>query len=142
MTDNKADANIARNIYALLLRCSPELIIYYQSRLPPHELVAGKLINSATLSQTTICVTGIDDKNYNFDLDINSQLYQSKGNWIWIKHIAIYMHTTRLFSIPIVKPRVIDLPYNQHRVCAHQLFKDIADELRPVVDAHLTMLLK
>lgn len=142
MTDTKTDTNIARNIYALLLKCNPEMTIRYLSRLPVHELVAGKLINSATLSQATICVTGIDDINYNLDLDIDSQLYQSKGNWIWVKDIAIYMHKKRLFDVPITKPRVIDLPYHQHRVCAHQLFKDIAGELQPVLDEYLMMLLK
>ncbi len=125
-----------RNTYALFTLCNPELIEPFSSRIPNHEIVAAKLITSTHNHAASVCINSIEDEQYQFKLDLESRTYLSKGDWIWVKQIEIYFPNTVLLNINI-KPRVIDLPYINNNICAHWLFKNVADELSQMLDCYL-----
>ncbi len=124
-----------RNIYALLSSCNPNLIATYQERIPDHYKVAAKLITSVNKNSASICIYSIDDKHYQFRLDLESRNYWSKGNWIWIKQIDINYPEEFLFSITL-NPRVIDIPYSNNDICAHWLFRYIAEEVYQTLNTY------
>jgi len=128
--------NTVRNTYALFTLCNPELVKPFISRIPNHEIVAAKLITSTHNHAASIRISSIEDEQHEFNLDLESRTYQSKGDWIWVKQIDIYFPNTALFNINI-KPRVIDLPYINNSICAHWLFKNVAQELNQALDYHL-----
>ena len=125
-----------RNIYALLSLSNPELIASYKDRIKDHEIVAAKLIATTHSNCGSVEITNIDNKQYLFNLDLMTRVYQSKGNWIWVKQVNVVFPESLLFSLSI-NPRVIDMPYSSNQICAHWLFKNFTLELNQFLDCYL-----
>lgn len=117
-----------RYLFTLLSQSNADLAKPLEEKLPQHERVAAQLIVSNKMLEFTTCVTSVDGKNYFFSLDKSSRIFQSKGNWIWVACLEIYADKNLILSLPI-QSRVIDIPYSQHAVCAHWLFRNIKREL-------------
>lgn len=127
-----------RNILALFSLCNPELIKPLESRVPANELVAANLISKLHYDDASICIHAVDGNQYNFKLDLNDRIYQSKGNWVWVKQIDICYPAENLLNITVLPSRVIDLPYSDTRLCAHWLFRNVSREInQEVVDSYL-----
>lgn len=125
-----------KNILAIFSLSNPELIEALTHKAADSELVAAKLISSVHKDDVCVGIKAVDHQQYQFDLDLSSRVYQSKGNWIWVNQIDIYFCQKKLLNV-IIKPRVIDLPYTNNRLCAHWLFKNIADELKSLINNYL-----
>ncbi len=125
-----------RNIYAFFSLCNPELLVTINPGIPESDLVAAKLITSLHKDEAKICINTIEDNHYQFDLDLSSRIYQSKGNWIWVKEIEVQFPKEYLFDLTL-NPRVIDLPYSNKCLCAHWLFKNMTEELTQLLDNYL-----
>lgn len=125
-----------RNIYALFALSNPEILEPFKARIPEHEIVAARLISCAHHLDASIRIKNIDDEQSKFKLDLESRIYQSKGNWIWVEQLDIYFPETILLTISI-SPRVLDLPYTNNNICAHWLFRNIAQELNKLLNTYL-----
>ena len=124
-----------RDLYALLSLCNPELIKPFQSKIAKQHIVSAKLI-AALHTNATIIITSVDNKEYEFPLNLNSRIYQSKGDWIWVSQIEVIYPTDTVISISIY-PRVIDIPYTKNSVCAYWLFKNINKELIETLNSRI-----
>ncbi|MFK7795398.1 MAG: hypothetical protein AB8B89_08620 [Gammaproteobacteria bacterium] len=125
-----------RDLYALLSLSNPDLIHLYKSRIAKHSIVAAKLVASNPKYQATTIITTVDNRGYEFTLDLYSRTYRSKGNWIWATHIEVNYPYETLLSIQI-SPRVIDLPYTECKICAHWLFRNFEKELNEALNNRL-----
>ena len=126
----------SRNIYALFSLCNPELIEHFKTHIPNSDMVAAKLIANKHKHDATVCIYNIDNKKYWFELDLETRVYASKGNWIWVKQIDVHFPSEHLLSISI-KPRIMDLPYTNKNICAHWLFKNTTHELKNFFDDYI-----
>lgn len=126
-----------RDLYALLSLSNPDLINLYKSRVAKQSIVAAKLVASNQKYQANTIITTVDNKDYEFALDLNSRTYRSKGNWIWVTHIEVTYPNETLLSMQI-NPRVIDIPYTGSKICAHWLFRNFEKELNETLESQLT----
>ena len=123
-----------RNIYALMHLCQPELI--NAQKLSNSDKVAMKLICSTAIHHASVHIITVDEKEYHYELDVEGKIYQSKGNWLWIRNIDINFPEDYLLSIQI-NPRVIDLPYSHKKICAYWLFRNIQQEFKQTMNHYL-----
>jgi hypothetical protein len=125
-----------RDLYALLSLSNPDLIQPHKSRIAKQHIVAAKLVAANHTYVATTIITSVDDKQYRFVLDLNSRIYQSKGDWIWATQIAVIYPKRTLISISI-DPRVIDIPYTGNKICAHWLFRNVDIEINEALSNQL-----
>lgn len=125
-----------RNLHALLSQSNPELIKQFQNHMPDHEVIAAKLISASHLYSTTVAVTTIGENTYEFLLNLNSKIYQSKSNWIWINHLEVVAPHMSILKLSI-NPRVIDMPYSGNQICAYWLFKNFHMEIKEHLSTYL-----
>ncbi len=125
-----------RDLYAFFNLSHPDLISTYKSRISNQDIVAAKLVASSNTNNASTKITSIDNKDYTFPLDLDSRHHQSKGNWIWVTQIDIIFPETLLISIP-VNTQIIDIPYSNNNVCAHWLIRNVALEIKEILNHHL-----
>ena len=125
-----------RDLYAFFNLSHPELISIYKSRIANQDIVAAKLVASSYTNSASTKITTINNKDYIFPLDLDSRNHQSKGNWIWVTQIDILFPETLLISIP-VNTQIIDIPYSNNNVCAHWLIRNVASEVKEILNNHL-----
>jgi len=128
--------NDLRNIIALFSLSNPDLIESMKHKVAESEFVAANLITSIHSNDASAYIKAVVDQHYQFNLDLKSRIYQSKGDWVWVKQVDIYFPQKTLLSLSI-KPRVIDLPYTNNRLCAHWLFRNISNELHSAISSYL-----
>ncbi|MDW3094330.1 MAG: hypothetical protein R8G33_01525 [Gammaproteobacteria bacterium] len=124
------------NLYAFFNLSHPELIRAYQNHITNQDIVAAKLVASSHVNNASTKITTIDNIDYIFPLDLTSRNHQSKGNWIWVTQIDILFPEKLLISVPI-NAQIFDIPYSHNKVCAHWLVRNVASEIKEILNSHL-----
>ena len=115
-------------VYALLTLSCPKLIEQLHFDFPKQAIVAANIIATSKSENYIAKVTGDSDTEHSFNLDLQTENYYSKGNWIWVRHASIYCEEQQLLSLDL-KKRVIDIPYIGTSVSAYWLLKNFYPEL-------------
>ncbi|MEM8843783.1 MAG: hypothetical protein AAGB35_01960 [Pseudomonadota bacterium] len=124
------------SVYALLVQTSPEILKSIDFNVSRDVLVAANLIATSNKELAAIELTNLEDNIHHFYLNLDSKIFQSKGNWVWVKELKIYYPRDLLINVNI-RPRIIDIPYTNNFVCAHWLFKHLRSDIVNYLETYL-----
>ncbi len=127
ISEDKKSA-ILRNNYAIFCQSNIDIAEKFKPHLSQHEQIAATLLIANNQFKPQIKITTTENQQYNFSLDLRSRVYQSKGNWLWVKQFELINSETCFLTFTI-KPRVMDIPYINSKVCAHWLFRNTDKEI-------------
>ena len=127
--EQKIDAHWKSRLCALLSQTNPDILNKIPFKPSRKIMVAAQLIKTNNTNMPKIILVNNEDKQHQFDLNVDSKTYQSKGNWIWVKQLKLYYPDELLLEIHL-NSRVIDIPYAiSGSVCAHSLLKYVNTDL-------------
>lgn len=122
---HRPTTNWKSSVYALLSQTNPDILTEIHFKTTKNILVAAQLIKTNSNATPQIFLHNNEGTRHQFDLDISSSTFISKGNWMWVKQVEIYYPAELVLDIQ-VNPRVIDIPYAYgNRVCAHWLIRHL-----------------
>lgn len=116
-------------VYALLRVASPETLLSQPEMFDRRTQVAARLMDSSNvIDQFSVIITDDSDKQHGFSIDLTSQHYQSKGNWLWVTKIEFFFQNEQILALDINK-QVIDIPYTGKSINAYWLLKEFTEKL-------------
>ena len=133
---SQTNSTSLKHLYALLSVSNADLEATLKPKISQHDLVAAKLINSNNNLEPTIAITSIQNSRHIFKLDIQSKIYTSKGNWLWVKQFELHSADLNILTLT-TNPRVIDIPYHGNNICAFWFFKNFYKELSEFIEINL-----